>query len=100
MAKLLKTFFCMMVMGGFPSEAAESKASAFFESSCMDCHDAETKKGGLDLESLGQDWRDPGTFAKWVTIHDRVAAGEMPPKKKPQPEAADRKAFLASVSAS
>lgn len=104
MAKMLKTYFHTMVMSGLcltsPSEAAETKVPAFFESSCMDCHDAETKKGGLDLESLGQDWRDAGTFEKWVTIHDRVAAGEMPPKKKPQPEAADRKAFLASVSAS
>lgn len=51
------------------------------------------------MEGLGIDGQDGKTLAQWVTIHDRVAAGEMPPKNKPQPEAAAKEAFLREVSA-
>jgi len=57
------------------------------ENRCFDCHDADTKKGGLDLTALAPDFSNVDTFAKWVKIHDRIAAGEMPPKKKPRPAA-------------
>jgi hypothetical protein len=63
----------------------------------MDCHDAETKKGGLDLEELAGAPLDEKTFAKWVRLHDLVRDGEMPPKKKAQPSVAERAAFLAEV---
>ena len=61
----------------FPAQAQE-----FIESNCLDCHDAESKKGGLDLESLPFDLDDEAVFARWVRIHDRVRDGEMPPKEK------------------
>jgi hypothetical protein len=38
----------------------------FFKNSCLDCHDAETKKGGLDLEGLGAGLSDGRTFEWWV----------------------------------
>ena len=37
-------------------------------------------------------------FAMWVKVHDRVRDGEMPPKKKEQPEPAERAAFLKALS--
>ena len=70
---------------------------AFFEENCVACHDARTKKGGLDLTSLGQDFAQAATFATWVKIHDRVQAGEMPPKGAPQPEVAQRNGFLKAI---
>lgn len=99
---MLKSVFPMVMAGLCLATGAQAKGSgtaAFFDASCVDCHDAETKKGGLDLEGLSRDWQDGKNFAQWVKIHDRVALGEMPPKKKPQPEAGARKAFLAEVSA-
>ena len=36
----------------------------------------------------------------WVTVHDRVSAGEMPPKKKPQPKPAEAAVFIKSLSSS
>jgi hypothetical protein len=72
-------------------------AQALLERHCFDCHDAEVKKGGLDLTALAFDLGDARTFATWVKIHDRVRDGEMPPKNKPQPEAAARAAFLAAL---
>ncbi len=53
-----------------------------FDEHCLECHDSDTKKGGLDLEKLGTQLGDPVQFAEWVKVHDRVRAGEMPPKKK------------------
>ncbi|VTT98287.1 secreted protein containing duf1588 : Uncharacterized protein OS=Chthoniobacter flavus Ellin428 GN=CfE428DRAFT_3279 PE=4 SV=1: PSCyt1: PSD3: PSD5 [Gemmataceae bacterium] len=69
----------------------------FFEAHCVACHDADAKQGGLDLTSLKFTPTDPENAAKWVTIHDRVASGEMPPKKKPRPDAADLAAAVKAV---
>ena len=72
----------------------------FLEKYCFDCHDADSKKGGLDLTALKADFSTPRNFAAWVTVHDRVASGEMPPKKKARPEPAAEKNFTAALSAS
>ena len=58
----------------------------FLEEHCVECHDADTKKGGLDLTALATKLDDAGTFSEWVKVHDHVRAGEMPPSKKPRPE--------------
>jgi hypothetical protein len=71
--------------------------SAFIDKHCVECHEADTKKGDLDLTTLKFDLDDTKAFAEWVKIHDRVRDGEMPPKKKPQPEAALRASFLDSI---
>jgi hypothetical protein len=67
--------------------------SAFVSAHCIDCHDGETKKGGLDLTTLKLPGEDASAAARWVRIYDRVVAGEMPPKNKRQPAAADKKQF-------
>ena len=70
---------------------------AFLEKHCFECHDAEAKKGGLDLTSLRY---EATKTEKWVLLHDAVAAGEMPPpKRKNQPTAAERSAFVAELGA-
>jgi hypothetical protein len=61
----------------------------FLEKHCLECHDTETKKGGLDLTTLKPDFGNMETFARWVKVYDRVQAGEMPPKKKAAPPAAE-----------
>ncbi len=79
---------------------AEADAKAprmFFEERCYDCHDATEKKGGLDLDALKTNFADADNFALWVKVHDRVAAGEMPPKKKARPPAAESAAFLGAL---
>jgi hypothetical protein len=72
----------------------------FLEKHCFDCHDAATKKGGLDLTAPLADFTDAATFAKWVKVHDRVRAGEMPPSKKDQPVAAEREVMLKELARS
>jgi len=71
----------------------------FLEQHCLSCHDAETKKGGLDLENLRTDWAAPKSFETWVKVHDRVRAGEMPPGRKRRPPEMERDALLSGLQA-
>lgn len=73
--------------------------AAFLDQHCIECHDAEVKKGGLDLEVLRFDLSKASTFKQWQHVFERVRDGEMPPKKKPQPEKAGRDTFLAALKA-
>src|SRR5712671_4390204 len=77
--------------------AADRVVPTFVQNHCAECHEAETKKGGLDLTALKLELANPTNFSKWVLVHDRVAAGEMPPKKKARPEPAETEAFTKSV---
>jgi len=71
---------------------AQTEPKAFLQKHCTECHDAETKKGGLDLTALKTDFAGNDEFHRWVKVYDRVASGEMPPKKQPRPAPADAKA--------
>src|SRR4051794_13091765 len=71
------------------AEAQNDGVQAFLDRHCLECHESVTKKGGLDLTELASDLAAPQTFAQWVAVHDRVSAGEMPPKTKPRPEPAE-----------
>src|SRR6266487_839296 len=72
----------------------------FVEQYCVECHDADTKKGGLDLTALKFDPANSTNFSRWVLVHDRVANGEMPPKKKARPDSAEAEAFIKSLASS
>lgn len=73
--------------------------SPFLKQHCIDCHDAEVKKGGLDLTALDFAPDKPANLASWIRVHDRVRDGEMPPPKKPQPPETGKESFLTSLSA-
>jgi len=64
--------------------------TAFLDAHCASCHDSGTKKGGLDLTAALD-------AAGWVKVHDRMAAGEMPPKGRPRPPAADLAAAVNAI---
>jgi hypothetical protein len=84
------------------SPAAELPAAprAFIDKHCAGCHDADTKKGGLDLQAMGADLAKPEIFARWMKVYDRVEAGEMPPRKKKRPPAEDLRPMMAWLKAS
>jgi hypothetical protein len=79
------------------AQAATPAIQPFLEQHCMDCHDAEMKKGGLDLSALSTDGADSAALKKWVRVFDRVAAGEMPPPKKKQPSQDAVQDFMAAL---
>jgi Protein of unknown function (DUF1592)/Protein of unknown function (DUF1588)/Protein of unknown function (DUF1585)/Protein of unknown function (DUF1587)/Protein of unknown function (DUF1595)/Planctomycete cytochrome C len=70
----------------------------FLDKHCFECHDMETKKGGLDLTALKFDPANATNFNAWVLVHDRVNSGEMPPKKKARPDGVELEAFIKSLS--
>src|SRR5213596_352874 len=72
----------------------------FVEQYCVECHDADAKKGGLDLTALQFDPANSTNFSRWVLVHDRVSNGEMPPKKKARSEGAELASFIRSLSSS
>jgi hypothetical protein len=82
-----------------PAEQLPVPCRKFLDAHCTECHDAEMNKGGLDLTALKFDPAQPTNFAKWVLVYDRANNGEMPPKKKPRPEAVELASFLKSLSA-
>lgn len=73
----------------FPNASYE-----FLADYCFDCHDSETTKGDLNLESLSSPDSDPVSLDRWILIHDRVERGEMPPARKNQPPTNDRDSFV------
>jgi hypothetical protein len=70
----------------------------FLQQHCLSCHNAETKKAGLDLEKLSPDLKVASNFAMWVKVHDKVRAEEMPPGKK-RPTENERQALLSQLRA-
>ena len=84
-----------VVRATFAAEPAPLRA--FLEAHCYDCHDSATKMQNLDLESLKFTLDDRATFEAWAKALDKVTAGEMPPKKKTQPAAAELGKFTASL---
>jgi hypothetical protein len=80
------------------AHAAAPAFQPFLDTHCMDCHDAEMKKGGLDLAAVSTDGTDAAALKKWVRVFDRVVAGEMPPaKKKKQPTQDEVQDFMAAL---
>ena len=71
----------------------------FIDQHCGDCHDAEVKKGNLDLLTLAKGPITPETLPRWINAYDRVQSGEMPPQKRQRPEESQRDEFLNRVSA-
>jgi hypothetical protein len=71
--------------GAAPGAPVPKPVKALIDNNCSDCHDADTLKADLDLTALAFEPGDPANLALWVKVHDRVAAGEMPPKKHEQP---------------
>src|SRR3954453_20847957 len=75
--------------GGATVEGVGDDARKFISENCTRCHNDTKKAARLDLTSLPYNPEDPGNFATWVKVHDRVTAGEMPPEDaEHQPEAA------------
>lgn len=94
-------FLPIIFLAAAPACAADLDAAplkAFLDANCQGCHNADVKKGNLNLAALAAKLDDPLTAERWVKLHDRVQRGEMPPasvKARPKPEEAN--AFTAAL---
>ena len=78
--------------------AADAKlVPAFLHSHCADCHADGEKEGDFDLAALAQD-NVAGRVA-YASILERLRAGDMPPAKKPRPDAAEAAAVMKWIQA-
>lgn len=69
----------------------------FLQAHCVDCHNGAQAEAGLDLTGLGSDLADAELMRRWVLVHDRVVAGEMPPKDVARPDTATKSAAITSL---
>ncbi len=89
----------ILLTTGIRARAAESDPFTFSDRYCSSCHNDVDREGGLDLTSLAFTPDDAANFSTWVKIHDRVRTGEMPPREKKRPVAAEQQAFVAGIAA-
>jgi hypothetical protein len=95
----------MMTLLGLAAAALLAQADGerqvrdFFKAHCTECHDADTHKKDLRLDTLAADFADRSLRDRWGQIHDRIRLGEMPPAKHPQPKPEEVKPVLAWIAA-
>jgi hypothetical protein len=95
-------FGCLLFLA-LPAAVAATpeSASGFTGKYCTGCHNGTAKSGGLDLTALSFEPASPANFAEWVKVHDRLRAGEMPPKAiRKRPDPVEQEAFLKSLNSS
>lgn len=89
MKSFVRTLFAFALVS-----TAAAAVPPLLEKHCVECHDAETKKGDFDLTALKPELTNPQAYAQWVKVYDQIASGEMPPAKKPRPETAAAAGYL------
>ena len=94
--------FVLLMGWGAISPCAEANSwpddlRPFFAAHCLDCHRGADSEGGLDLSALAGDLSDAERMRRWVLVHDRLQAGEMPPKDHPQPSPSEKAKAIATL---
>ncbi|MFT4589140.1 MAG: hypothetical protein ACI9VS_001382 [Candidatus Binatia bacterium] len=88
-----------------PASAADqlkrfnSQIKPLLKEFCFDCHGAEKKKGGLNLEDHARETPQIEDRELWESVRDMLQSREMPPENKPQPMEAKRQAIVAYLDA-
>jgi len=96
---MLSARLSALLLSTCASQAAIPAIQPFLDQHCMDCHDADAKKGGLDLSALSTEGTDAAAHKKWVRAFDLVSSGEMPPAKKDRPKQDELRSFIATLGA-
>jgi hypothetical protein len=75
-----------------PSAYSQDRTTSFtaqvkplLEAHCLDCHGPAVQKAKLRLDDLQPDLNDERTMSIWTKVHDKLVAGEMPPKNRERP---------------
>ncbi|MCX6919009.1 MAG: DUF1592 domain-containing protein [Verrucomicrobia bacterium] len=89
----MKSFARLLLVAALVSPAVAA-LPPLLEKHCVECHDAETKKGDFDLTALKPELTNPQVMAQWIKVYDQIASGEMPPAKKSRPDTAAAAGYL------
>jgi len=71
-----------------------SAITDILEERCVRCHDADEKKGGVNLDLNEIDWNSPGAAKLWEKTYNAVVYEQMPPVDKKQPTPDEKKALV------
>ncbi len=77
---------CSLARGEIPPEPA-----AILNKYCLDCHDSDSEKGGVNLDAATIDWNTATVRDLWEHALEASEDELMPPPDKPQPTAGERK---------
>ena len=88
---------CASARAVTPTAELPEKHYDFLEKYCMDCHDADTTKGKVNLEDLSFRITTLETAELWQKVLNTLNSGEMPPEKKKQPGNDEKADFLDSL---
>src|SRR5437762_2137106 len=86
----LRRALLLVIASTLPCAAADyaREIRPLLKEYCLGCHSTEKHKGDLDLErfnSLSEVKKRPKV---WQAVVEQLSLAEMPPKEKPQPDAA------------
>jgi len=76
--------FIFLLAAGTALSAAEP-FEAFLTKHCISCHGPKKEKGDLRIDKLSRDFKAGIDGHLWAEVVEQINAGEMPPKKEPQP---------------
>jgi hypothetical protein len=93
----ITTLLCMVALASASASELTGKLEPMFDQHCYDCHDADAKKGGLDLTELKWKPDDAENLQQWTKVFDKVEQAEMPPRKKARPPAEMSGTFLKTL---
>jgi hypothetical protein len=79
-----------------PAEDAtfKTKIQPFLKKYCVECHSGDKPKGGLTLDAYQSEAHARKDRKNWGAVQHVIAAGEMPPKNKPQPTREEKEFFI------
>lgn len=99
---IIKSFLLLSILLPDTGGAVElpPDVETFVEKHCIECHNAETKSGGLSFSEITFELDNRPTSHRWVRIHDRVLAGEMPPKNSEIPAESEKSGFVQTIQTS
>ena len=78
-------------------EPLPQSARKFIGNYCLDCRDAASNEGRLNLEIEQVAWSDRNSIQRWTKVFDMLDTGDMPPADAEQPKPAERQAMLAWI---
>ncbi|PAY15891.1 hypothetical protein CKO51_29420 [Rhodopirellula sp. SM50] len=103
LAIMRRKLFILAMVSGLSIIASTGRAetptqwAAFTEAHCVGCHSGESPEGDFSFDRLDFDLSSEETARRWIRVHDRVVAGEMPPADEATPDARESASFTAAL---
>ncbi len=84
--------------GNADNKPANDPANRLFAQHCQKCHSGPKPMGDFQIGNLSSDFANRKNREQWLTVLDQLKKGDMPPKDKPRPPAAEVQAAIKWIS--